>query len=51
VFIAPKILGDGLSALQNLGITSLEKSITLIDISRRNLDGVLLVTGRVAEAN
>jgi diaminohydroxyphosphoribosylaminopyrimidine deaminase/5-amino-6-(5-phosphoribosylamino)uracil reductase len=51
VFIAPKILGDGLSALQNLGITSLEKSISLIDISRRNLDGVLLVTGRVAEAN
>ncbi len=51
VFIAPRILGDGLSALQNLGITNLEKSISLRDVSRRILDGDLLVTGRVAKAS
>ena len=47
VFLAPKILGDGLSAIENLGINNLTKAILLHDFKTQRLDGDLLITARL----
>nr|NIR49806.1 bifunctional diaminohydroxyphosphoribosylaminopyrimidine deaminase/5-amino-6-(5-phosphoribosylamino)uracil reductase [candidate division KSB1 bacterium]NIR73347.1 bifunctional diaminohydroxyphosphoribosylaminopyrimidine deaminase/5-amino-6-(5-phosphoribosylamino)uracil reductase [candidate division KSB1 bacterium]NIS25227.1 bifunctional diaminohydroxyphosphoribosylaminopyrimidine deaminase/5-amino-6-(5-phosphoribosylamino)uracil reductase [candidate division KSB1 bacterium]NIT72130.1 bifuncti len=48
VFVAPKILGSGLSALQNLGIDSLEQSIRLHDLRKRQVGEDILLLGRIS---
>ncbi|MFQ5864445.1 MAG: bifunctional diaminohydroxyphosphoribosylaminopyrimidine deaminase/5-amino-6-(5-phosphoribosylamino)uracil reductase RibD [bacterium] len=47
VFIAPKILGDGLSAVQHLEIESLDHSINLIDFRKEQIGDDVLLSGRL----
>lgn len=47
IFLAPKILGDGVSAIDNLGINSLTRAILLNDLKTRKLDGDVLITARL----
>jgi diaminohydroxyphosphoribosylaminopyrimidine deaminase/5-amino-6-(5-phosphoribosylamino)uracil reductase len=49
IFVAPKILGDGLSAIENLGINSLARAIQLDDFKSKKVDGDLLMTARLAQ--
>ncbi len=47
IFLAPKILGDGLCAIDNLGINSLTQAILLNDLQTRKLDRDVLITARL----
>jgi diaminohydroxyphosphoribosylaminopyrimidine deaminase/5-amino-6-(5-phosphoribosylamino)uracil reductase len=47
VFIAPKILGDGLSAIQQLGIENLDQCINLVDFRKRQIGDDMLLSGRI----
>lgn len=47
IFLAPKILGDGLPAIDNLGINSLTRAILLNNLETRKLDGDVLITARL----
>lgn len=48
VFVAPKILGDGLNAVQNLGINSLDRSILFDEFQIRRIGTDVLFSGRVS---
>ncbi|MFQ5706069.1 MAG: RibD family protein, partial [bacterium] len=45
VFIAPKILGSGISAIQELGINHLQDGLQLFDLQTKQLGGDLLLLG------
>jgi len=47
IFVAPKILGDGVEAMHDLAIQSLEQSIRLQDVRRRKVEDDLLLMGRL----
>ncbi|MFQ5770074.1 MAG: bifunctional diaminohydroxyphosphoribosylaminopyrimidine deaminase/5-amino-6-(5-phosphoribosylamino)uracil reductase RibD [bacterium] len=47
LFIAPKILGAGMPAIQNLGISSLDNSVNLLDFHKRQIGNDILITGRI----
>ncbi|MFQ6114034.1 MAG: bifunctional diaminohydroxyphosphoribosylaminopyrimidine deaminase/5-amino-6-(5-phosphoribosylamino)uracil reductase RibD, partial [bacterium] len=47
VFIAPKILGDGLSAIQHLEIENLDHSINLVDFRKQQIGDDVLLSGRL----
>jgi diaminohydroxyphosphoribosylaminopyrimidine deaminase / 5-amino-6-(5-phosphoribosylamino)uracil reductase len=47
VCVAPKILGDGLQAVGDLGIRDLSRSITLADASVEHYGVDLVLSGRV----
>jgi riboflavin biosynthesis pyrimidine reductase len=49
VFVAPKILGDGLNALANLGIKSLKSSISLDGFNSRRIGDDLLFSGKISK--
>ena len=46
IFYAPKILGDGLPALNNLGISGLDECIHLRNVRHRLVGPDFMVTGR-----
>jgi diaminohydroxyphosphoribosylaminopyrimidine deaminase/5-amino-6-(5-phosphoribosylamino)uracil reductase len=47
VFIAPKILGDGLNAIQHLEIKDLDHSINLRDFRKQQIGDDVLLSGRL----
>lgn len=47
VFLAPKLLGDGLNAVQHLGIDDLEKSIQLVDIQHKKIGEDFFLSGKL----
>ena len=50
-FIAPKVLGTGLSAIGNLSISTVDNAITLRDITIERLGDDILVTGAIDYTN
>lgn len=51
IFVAPKIVGGGLSALQDLGVATLAQSIQLSNFQSRRAGDDILLTGNIASAN
>jgi len=51
VFIAPKLLGNGLSALSDFGVSGLDKSVVLGDYKSRRVGGDILLTGTIVYPN
>jgi len=49
IFLAPKILGGGLSAIENLGINDLRKALLLSSFTTKNVGEDLLITARLLE--
>ena len=50
VFVAPKILGEGLGAVGNIGVKDIAKAVPLRDMTVRRLGEDLIVEGRVSKA-
>lgn len=48
IFIAPKILGKGLSAIQDIGINSMAESVELQGLRRQQVGNDILLTGRIS---
>ena len=46
-YVAPRLIGDGISAIGDLGISELEETLDLADVQTRRLGNDLLITGRV----
>jgi len=46
-FIAPKIIGEGIEAIGDLGIDKLDKSLRLDNVRRLKLGDDVLITGRI----
>ena len=49
VFIAPKIIGDGLNAIQNLGINNIDGSILFDEFKSRRIGTDVLFSGRISD--
>ncbi|MFQ5649234.1 MAG: bifunctional diaminohydroxyphosphoribosylaminopyrimidine deaminase/5-amino-6-(5-phosphoribosylamino)uracil reductase RibD [bacterium] len=47
IFVAPKILGAGLSAVQNLGVEHLQDCIQLVEFSSKKVGQDILLTGSI----
>lgn len=47
IFIAPKILGEGVSAIQDLGISSVANSLLLRDFQKKRVGPDILLTGNL----
>jgi riboflavin biosynthesis pyrimidine reductase len=47
IYVAPRLIGEGLSGIGELGIERIDDSIGLTQVTTRRLGEDLLVTGKV----
>lgn len=47
IYVAPKLLGDGLSSIKGLNLTRITQAIELVDVNAQKIDQDILYTGYV----
>ncbi len=51
IYVAPRLMGEGVASIGDLGVNVVDESVQLVDISTRRLGDDILYTGKVASCS